>query len=57
MKESRCRLGAVVTVIADDGEVAFDVFPYEEAELLEAIAEVERGQTVTAAELLDRLRR
>jgi hypothetical protein len=49
--------GAQVTVIADDDTHAFDVSPEEESELLEAIAEAERGETVRAAELLERLRR
>lgn len=49
--------GTTVTVIADDGEVAFEVSTEEEADLLEALAEAERGETISAAELLDRLRR
>ena len=49
--------GAKVTVIADDEAQAFDVSPQEERELLEAIAEAERGETVRAADLLERLRR
>ena len=49
--------GARVTVIADDETQAFDVSPQEERELLEAIAEAERGETVRAGDLLERLRR
>ncbi len=49
--------GAQVTVIADDEAQAFDVSAEEEGELLEAIAEAERGETVRAADLLERLRR
>jgi len=49
--------GAKVTVIADDDEEAFEVSPEEERELLEAIAGVERGDTVSAADLFERLSR
>jgi hypothetical protein len=49
--------GAHVTVIADEDAQAFDASPEEECELLEAIAEAERGETVRAADLLERLRR
>ena len=41
----------------DDGEEAFEVTPEEESELLEAIAACERGETITAAELFERLGR
>ena len=49
--------GATVTVIADDDRQPFEVTPKEESELLEAIAAVERGETVRAEDLLERLRR
>ena len=49
--------GSKVTVIADADEKGFQVSPQEESELLEAIAGVERGETVSAEELLARLRR
>jgi len=49
--------GATVTVIADDDRQPFEVTPKEESELLEAIAGVERGETVRAEDLLERLRR
>lgn len=49
--------GATVTVIADDAVQAFEATAEEESELLEAIAGVERGETVRADELLERLRR
>jgi hypothetical protein len=49
--------GSRVTVIADADEKAFEVTPEEERELLEAIAGVERGETVSAEDLLERLRR
>ena len=49
--------GATVTVIADQDTEPFDVTPKEERQLLEAVAGVERGETVRAADLLERLRR
>lgn len=49
--------GTKVTVIADDDEKTFSTTAEEERELLEAIAEVERGETVRAEDLLERLRR
>ena len=49
--------GSKVTVIADGEDQAFEATAEEESELLEAIAGVERGETVRAEELLERLRR
>jgi hypothetical protein len=49
--------GSKVTVIADEGEQTFEATAEEESELLEAIAGVERGETVSAEDLLERLRR
>jgi hypothetical protein len=49
--------GSKVTVIADGEEQAFVATAEEESELLEAIAGVERGETVRAEDLLERLRR
>ena len=49
--------GTTVTVIADHDAEAFEATPEEERQLLEAIAEVERGEIVPAADLLERLRR
>jgi hypothetical protein len=49
--------GTTVTVIADEAEDPFELTAAEEAELAEAIAEVERGDVLTAAELLRRLSR
>jgi hypothetical protein len=40
----------------DDDATTFSVSAEEERELLEAIAEAERGETIPAAELLARLR-
>ena len=57
--------GTMVTVIADLEAGAFETPPEEEreltaqqeAELAESIAEADRGDVITAAELLERLRR
>ena len=49
--------GTVVTVITDAKEETFETTAEEEARLLEAIAEAERGEVVSAADLLDRLPR
>ncbi len=48
--------GADVTLIALDGEETFEVTPELEAILLESIAQGERGETISAEELLDQLR-
>jgi len=49
---ARVRGGAIVP---EDG--AFETTPEEELDLLDAVAGVERGETVRAADLLERLRR
>jgi hypothetical protein len=49
--------GTTVTVIADLETGVFETTPEEERELLDAVAGVERGDVITAAELLERLRR
>ena len=48
--------GAEVTVLAREDDETFSVSPEQEDELLSAIAELERGEGVPAAELLARLR-
>ena len=48
--------GAVVAVLAREAEETFDFPPDLEAELLESIAEADRGQTVSTDTLLRRLR-
>jgi len=48
--------GAVVTILARDDDEAFDLSPEQEAELLLAIAEAERGEIVPAGQLLKNLR-
>jgi hypothetical protein len=51
------RNGTVVTTLARDPHDNFEVPPELEAELLESIAEADRGETISADELLRRLRR
>jgi hypothetical protein len=49
--------GTVVTIIARDAEETFEVPPELEAELLESIAQADRGETIPADEVIERLRR
>jgi len=49
--------GTKVTVVLREEEESFDLTPEEEAELLASIDEIERGEYVSADELLERLRR
>ena len=49
--------GASVTVLARDGDGGFTLSPEEEAELLLSIAEADRGETVSAGEVLAKLAR
>lgn len=49
--------GTVVTILARESGETFVVPPELEAELLESIAEAERGEFISADELLQRLRR
>lgn len=49
--------GSTVTVVLRDDEEAFDLTPEEEEELLESIAQIERGEFVSGEQLLERLRR
>jgi len=48
--------GTKVTVLAREGEESFELGPEDEAALLAAIAEAERGETVGAAEVLRKIR-
>jgi hypothetical protein len=47
--------GTSVTVLAKDEEAGFDLTPEQEAELLQSIAEADRGETVSAEEVLAKL--
>ena len=50
--------GTVVSVVAlEDGESIEDLTPEQEAELLEAIAEIDRGEGIDGAEFLRSLKR
>ena len=49
--------GAVVTVVTRESSQSVQLTPDEEARLLEAVAEADRGETISAKELLDRLDR
>ena len=49
--------GESVTVLARDGENGFTLSPEDEAELLLSIAEADRGETISAEELLAKLAR
>ena len=49
--------GTVVTILAREADETFEVPPELEAELLASIAEADRGETISADELIERLRR
>lgn len=49
--------GTTVTVLAHEGDETFELSPGQEADLLAAIAEAERGEFVNAAEVLQQIRR
>ena len=48
--------GTTVTLIAPEGDETFELDASQETELLAAIAEMERGEFVTASELLEKIR-
>lgn len=49
--------GSTVTVVLREEDEAFDLTPEEAQELLESIAEIERGEFVSGKEAMERLRR
>ena len=49
--------GTSVTVLAKDDEAGFNLTPEQEAELMLSIAEADRGETVSAEEVLAKLAR
>ena len=49
--------GAIVTVLAPEGDETFELSPNEEAKLLAAIGEAERGETASAWQVLQQIRR
>jgi len=49
--------GSTVTVVLREDDQAFEFTPEEEAEPLESIAAIERGEFVSGEQFLERLRR
>lgn len=49
--------GTLVTVLVPEGDETFELAPQEEAKLLAAIAEADRGDTTTAPQVLNQIRR
>jgi hypothetical protein len=49
--------GATVTVLSRDDDETFELSPEQEAAMLLAIGEAERGDTISAEQLLEKLRR
>lgn len=49
--------GATVTVVTRESSQGVRLTAEEEARLLEAVAEADRGETISAEELFDRLNR
>jgi len=49
--------GSTVTVLADDGDGSFELSAEQEADLLLALEEAERGDTLSPEELFASLRR
>jgi len=49
--------GESVTVLARDAENGYTLSPEDEAELLLSIAEADRGETISAGEVLEKLAR
>ncbi len=57
VEDVKLQEGASVTVLTRDDEGGFDLTREEEAELLLSIAEADRGETVSAEEVLAKLAR
>jgi hypothetical protein len=49
--------GAIVTVLAPEGDETFELQPEEELQLLAAIAEAERGEASDASQVLKQIPR
>ncbi len=49
--------GAIVTVLAPEGDETFDLSPEEETKLLRAITEADRGETISASQILQQIPR
>lgn len=48
--------GATVTILAHEGDETFELNPEQEARLLAAIAEADRGELINASDLLKTIR-
>lgn len=48
--------GSLVTIVAPDTEASFVASAAEEQQLIESLAQCERGETITAEQLFARLR-
>ena len=48
--------GTTVTLLAREGDETFDLDAAQESQLLAAIAEAERGETISAHRVLEQLR-
>jgi hypothetical protein len=48
--------GAIVTVLTRKGDETFELGPEEEAQLVAAIEEAERGEVISASQLLQHTR-
>ena len=48
--------GATVTVLAHEGDETFELNAEQEAQLLAAVAEAERGELINASEVLQQIR-
>ena len=49
--------GTLVTVLATEGDETFELLPEEEAKLLAAIAEADRGETTSTSHVLEQIHR
>ena len=49
--------GTMVTVLASEGDGTFELDVAQETDLLAALAEADRGELVSASEVLDKIRR
>lgn len=48
--------GATVTILAHEGDETFELDPEQEVQLLTAIAEADRGELISASDLLKKIR-
>lgn len=48
--------GAIVTVLTREGDETFELGPEQETQLLKALDEAERGEMISASQLLQQIR-